>query len=70
MRGRYVLARAGLSLDLAAMWRLRWPASRLAFAPSTAEALVVTLVAKPLLRLPWAYAATLGRLTLVLRLPA
>jgi NhaP-type Na+/H+ or K+/H+ antiporter len=55
-----ILSRAGLSLDLPAMWRLRWPASRLAFAPSTAEALVVTLVAKPLLGLPWGYAATLG----------
>ena len=28
-----ILARAGLSLDVAAVWRLRWPVSRLAFAP-------------------------------------
>lgn len=55
-----ILARAGVSLDLPAVWRLRWPASRLAFAPSTAEALVVTLVSQPLLGLPWTYAAALG----------
>jgi len=51
-----VLARAGLSLDTAAMWRLRWPASRLALLPSSAEMLTVTLVSHPLLGLPWAYA--------------
>ena len=55
-----ILARAGLALDVPAMWRLKWPASRLACAPATAEALVVTLVSKPLLGLPWGYAATLG----------
>ena len=55
-----ILARAGMSLDLPAMWRLRWAASRLAFAPSTAEALIVTMVSKPLMGLPWRYAAALG----------
>ena len=55
-----ILTRAGISLDLPAMWRLRWAASRLAFAPSTCEALVVTLVSKPLLVLPWTYAVVLG----------
>jgi NhaP-type Na+/H+ or K+/H+ antiporter len=48
-----ILARAGLSLDTGAMWRLRWPASRLALAPSTAEMLTVALVSRPLLGLPW-----------------
>ena len=57
-----ILTRAGLALDLPATWRLRWPASRLAFGPSSAEALAVTLVSKPLLGLPWPYAATLGYL--------
>ena len=55
-----ILVRAGLSLDVAAVYRLRWPASRLAFAPSTAEALTVALLAKPALDLPWTYCAVLG----------
>lgn len=55
-----ILARAGLSLDVAAVWRLRWPASRLAFAPALVEACVVALVAAPALRLPASHAVTLG----------
>jgi NhaP-type Na+/H+ or K+/H+ antiporter len=55
-----ILARAGLSLDVAAVWRLRWPASRLAFAPAIVEACVVALVAAPALRLPASHAVTLG----------
>ena len=56
-----ILVRAGLSLDVAAVYRLRWPASRLAFAPSTAEALTVALLAKPALDLS-VYAITDARL--------
>jgi len=55
-----ILARAGLSLDVAAVWRLRWPVSRLAFAPAVVEACVVALVAAPALRLPASHAVTLG----------
>ena len=55
-----VLARAGLSLDVKAVYRLRWAIKRLAFGPATAEAVVVALLAKPTLRLPWAYCAALG----------
>ena len=55
-----ILARAGISLDVPAMWRLRWPASRLAFAPATVEALAVTLLAVPVLGMSWSYAAALG----------
>ena len=55
-----ILARAGLSLDVAAVWRLRWPVSRLAFAPAVIEACVVALVAAPALRLPASHAVTLG----------
>ena len=55
-----ILARAGISLDVPAMWRLRWPASRLAFAPATFEALAVTLLAVPVLGMSWSYAAALG----------
>ena len=57
-----ILVRAGLSLDVAAVYRLRWPAARLAFGPSTAEALTVALLAKPALNLPWTYCAVLGYL--------
>ena len=57
-----VLARAGLSLDVQAVYRLRWAIKRLAFGPATAEALVVTLLAKPALGLPWSHCATLGYL--------
>ena len=57
-----VLARAGLSLDVKAVYRLRWAIKRLAFGPATAEALVVTLLAKPALGLPWSHCATLGYL--------
>ena len=52
-----VLARAGLSLDVKAVYRLRWAIKRLAFGPATAEALVVTLLAKPALGLPWSHCA-------------
>ena len=55
-----VLARAGLSLDVKAVYRLRWAIKRLAFGPATAEALVVTLLAKPALGLPWSHCAALG----------
>lgn len=55
-----VLARAGLSLDVKAVYRLRWAIKRLAFGPATAEALVVTLLARPTLDLPWAHCAALG----------
>jgi NhaP-type Na+/H+ or K+/H+ antiporter len=57
-----VLARAGLSLDVKAVYRLRWAIKRLAFGPATAEALVVTLLAKPALGLPWSHCAALGYL--------
>ena len=57
-----ILVRAGLSLDVAAVYRLRWPAARLAFGPSTAEALTVALLAKPALNLPWTHCAVLGYL--------
>jgi len=57
-----ILVRAGLSLDVAAVYRRRWPAARLAFGPSTAEALTVALLAKPALNLPWTYCAVLGYL--------
>ena len=57
-----VLARAGLSLDVKAVYRLRWAIKRLAFGPATAEALVVTLLAKPTLGLPWSHCAALGYL--------
>jgi len=48
-----ILTRAGLSLDAAAMWRLRGPVTRLALLPSSAENLIVTLVSHFLLGLPW-----------------
>ena len=57
-----VLARAGLSLDVKAVYRLRWAIKRLAFGPATAEALMVALIAKPALGLPWSYCAALGYL--------
>ena len=53
---------ARVFLDVAAVYRLRWPAARLAFGPSTAEALTVALLAKPALNLPWTYCAVLGYL--------
>ena len=48
-----ILTRAGLSLDAAAMWRLRGPVVRLALLSASAEVLTVSLISHSLLGLPW-----------------
>lgn len=56
----FILCRAGLSLDLGALKRLRFVVARLALLPGLSEASAVTALAVGLLDFPLAWAAMLG----------
>ena len=55
-----ILTRSGLELDPGALRRLKFTVIRLAFSPCVGEAIVVAIVGKLLLDMPWLWGFQLG----------
>lgn len=55
-----ILIRAGLDLDPSALRRLKWSVVKIGLVPWATETIVIALLGKFILNLPWDYSTALG----------